>query len=70
MDLDEETPSITGPVAAGSSLGNGGNAVEQSHYIIVPSYSSWFDYNAIHQLEKRGLPEFFNGKNRSKTPEV
>merc|ERR1712038_1713136 len=29
-----------------------------------------FDYNAIHSIEKRALPEFFNGKNRSKTPEV
>ena len=32
--------------------------------------SSWFDYNAIHSIEKRALPEFFNGKNRSKTPEI
>ena len=33
-------------------------------------FSSWFDYNAIHSIEKRALPEFFNGKNRSKTPEI
>jgi len=46
------------------------NVTEQTHHIIVPSYSSWFDYNAIHSIEKRALPEFFNGKNRSKTPEV
>ncbi|CEF61063.1 SANT/Myb domain and SWIRM domain and Homeodomain-like and Winged helix-turn-helix DNA-binding domain and SANT domain-containing protein [Strongyloides ratti] len=31
-------------------------AIEQTHYIIVPSYAS--------------LPEFFNGLNKSKTPEV
>merc|ERR1719411_263274 len=43
---------------------------EQTHHIIVPSYSAWFDYNAIHAIEKRALPEFFNGKNKSKTPEV
>ena len=43
---------------------------EQTHHIIVPSYSSWFDYNAIHSIEKRALPEFFNGKNRSKSPEI
>lgn len=24
----------------------------------------------VHALEKRGLPEFFNGKNKSKSPEV
>ncbi len=34
------------------------------------NFSSWFDYNAIHSIEKRALPEFFNGKNRSKTPEI
>merc|ERR1712223_1626652 len=46
------------------------NVTEQTHHIIVPSYSSWFDYNAIHSIEKRALPEFFNAKNRSKSPEV
>ncbi|XP_039264630.2 SWI/SNF complex subunit SMARCC2-like isoform X1 [Styela clava] len=43
---------------------------EQTHHIIVPSYSAWFDYNSIHAIEKRALPEFFNGKNKSKTPEI
>lgn len=43
---------------------------EQTHHIIIPSYSSWFDYSSIHELEKRALPEFFNSKNRSKTPEI
>lgn len=43
---------------------------EQTHHIIIPSYSSWFDYSSIHELEKRALPEFFNAKNRSKTPEI
>ncbi|VDK48118.1 unnamed protein product, partial [Anisakis simplex] len=62
-DLDEEAPK---EVPASEE----GNVIEQTHYIIIPSYSSWFDYNAIHQIEKRGLPEFFNGRNKSKTPEV
>nr|NVI75747.1 moira [Cucujiformia] len=26
--------------------------------------------NSIHEVEKRALPEFFNGKNKSKTPEI
>ena len=43
---------------------------EQTHHIIIPSYAAWFDYNAIHAIEKRALPEFFNSKNKSKTPEV
>ncbi|UJR38223.1 hypothetical protein I4U23_030896 [Adineta vaga] len=46
------------------------DACEQSHHIVIPSYSAWFDYNAINSIEKRGLNEFFNGKNRSKTPEI
>ena len=46
------------------------NVTEQTHAIIIPSYSAWFDYNGIHAIERRGLPEFFNGKNKSKTPEV
>ncbi|XP_040583362.1 SWI/SNF complex subunit SMARCC2 [Lepeophtheirus salmonis] len=46
------------------------NVTEQTHHIIVPSYSSWFDYNSIHSIEKRALPEFFNAKNKSKIPEI
>ncbi|XP_058058097.1 SWI/SNF complex subunit SMARCC1 [Anopheles bellator] len=46
------------------------NVTEQTHHIIVPSYAAWFDYNSIHVVEKRALPEFFNGKNKSKTPEI
>jgi len=45
-------------------------AVDQTHYIVIPSYSAWFDYNCIHGIERRALPEFFNLKNKSKTPEV
>ncbi|VDN06388.1 unnamed protein product [Thelazia callipaeda] len=59
-DLDEE----------GVKDGQENNVIEQTHYIIIPSYSAWFDYNAIHQIEKRGVPEFFNGRNKSKSPEV
>ncbi|CAD5122760.1 DgyrCDS11168 [Dimorphilus gyrociliatus] len=43
---------------------------DQTHHIIIPSYSAWFDYSSIHSIERRGLPEFFNGKNKSKTPEI
>ncbi|RWS07661.1 SWI/SNF complex subunit SMARCC2-like protein [Dinothrombium tinctorium] len=46
------------------------NVTEQANHIIIPSYSAWFDYNSIHSVERRALPEFFNGKNKSKTPEV
>lgn len=46
------------------------NVTEQANHIIIPSYASWFDYNCIHAVERRALPEFFNGRNKSKTPEV
>lgn len=46
------------------------NVTEQTNHIIIPSYAAWFDYNSIHVIERRALPEFFNGKNKSKTPEV
>ena len=51
-------------------VADGDQVTEQTHHIIIPSYSAWFDYNAIHAIEKRALPEFFNSKNKSKTPEV
>uniref|UniRef100_A0A7E4VUA2 SWI/SNF and RSC complexes subunit ssr2 n=1 Tax=Panagrellus redivivus TaxID=6233 RepID=A0A7E4VUA2_PANRE len=44
--------------------------VEQTHYIVIPSYASWFDYNAINIIEKKGIPEFFTLNNKSKTAEV
>jgi SWI/SNF related-matrix-associated actin-dependent regulator of chromatin subfamily C len=54
----------------GSKEDGDDNVTEQTHHIVVPSYSCWFDYNAIHTVEKRALPEFFNGRNKSKTPEI
>ena len=44
--------------------------VSQTHAIILPSYSTWFDMHTIHAIEKKALAEFFNGRNRSKTPAV
>eukprot|EP00051_Salpingoeca_urceolata_P001929 m.45282 g.45282 ORF g.45282 m.45282 type:complete len:848 (+) comp11769_c0_seq2:337-2880(+) len=43
---------------------------EQQFHIIVPSAAAWFDYRKIGEIEVRALPEFFNGKNRSKLPEI
>ncbi|TKA62292.1 hypothetical protein B0A55_12837 [Friedmanniomyces simplex] len=44
--------------------------IQQNHAIILPSYSTWFDMHAIHNIERKALPEFFNNRNRSKTPAV
>ncbi|KAI1979710.1 SWI/SNF and RSC complex subunit Ssr2 [Ophidiomyces ophidiicola] len=46
------------------------NLISQTHAIILPSYTSWFDMSIVHNLEKKALPEFFNNRNRSKTPAV
>eukprot|EP00794_Sanderia_malayensis_P003092 gene3092-3558_t len=46
------------------------NLPEQTRHIIIPSYAAWFDYNSIHAIERRALPEFFNAKNKSKSSEV
>lgn len=82
QDLDEEMErgddSQTGKASENSNTQDFGNkddvednnVTEQTHHIIIPSYSAWFDYNSIHIVEKRALPEFFNAKNKSKTPEI
>lgn len=43
---------------------------EQQHEIIIPSYAAWYSMTTVHDLEKKALPEFFNSKNKSKTPQV
>ena len=42
----------------------------QTHAIIIPSYSAWFNLSSLAPIERRSLPEFFSNKNRSKTPQV
>jgi len=44
--------------------------VSQTYAIILPSYSAWFDMNTIHDIERKAMTEFFNSRNRSKTPAV
>lgn len=44
-----------------------GYLVDQTHAVVVPSYSTWFDINQINPIEQKSLPEFFNNRNRSKT---
>ncbi|XP_046396705.1 SWI/SNF complex subunit SMARCC1 isoform X2 [Ischnura elegans] len=67
---NQEGSSVGGRDGGGKDDGQEDTVTEQTHHIVVPSYSAWFEYNSIHTVERRALPEFFNGKNRSKTPEV
>ncbi|XP_037107411.1 SWI/SNF complex subunit SMARCC2 [Syngnathus acus] len=66
---EEGSSSVKGEPIKGADL-HEDNVTEQTHHIIIPSYAAWFDYNSVHAIERRALPEFFNGKNKSKTPEI
>lgn len=42
----------------------------QLHQHAIPTHAGWFSWTNVHTLEKRGLPEFFNGKSPRKTAKV
>ena len=44
--------------------------IAQNYTIILPSYSTWFDMHTVNAIEKKAMSEFFNNRNRSKTPAV
>ncbi|CAO2833693.1 unnamed protein product [Amaranthus hypochondriacus] len=45
-------------------------APESPDFVTVPSYSSWFRWDAIHESEVRYMQEFFDGKSSSKNPSI
>lgn len=65
--LDAPAPAITQAAIEQTARAH---LMEQKHAIILPSYSAWFDMHHIHPAERKALPEFFNQRNRSKTPAV
>lgn len=72
-EAKEGTPAAdAAPVVAKTAAEQSARAhlIDQNHAIILPSYSAWFDMHEIHNLERKALPEFFNNRNRSKTPAV
>uniref|UniRef100_A0A6G1S4G1 SWI/SNF complex subunit SMARCC2 n=1 Tax=Aceria tosichella TaxID=561515 RepID=A0A6G1S4G1_9ACAR len=70
LNLDLEQASLADSHDTLKSASEARKLADQNNIIIVPSFASWFDYNSIHAIEKRALPEFFNNSNQSKTPEV
>ena len=68
LDSTTEGQSLEAKAAVESSARS--HLIAQNYAIILPSYSTWFDMHAIHALEKKAMPEFFNNRNRSKTPAV
>ncbi|KAI9886661.1 MAG: hypothetical protein M1823_001504 [Watsoniomyces obsoletus] len=67
---EEITPERPAQTKAAMEQTARSNLIQQTHMVIVPSFSAWFDMQKIHKHEKKGLPEFFNCRNRSKTPSV
>lgn len=45
-------------------------SIPQTHDVVIPSYSCWFDLTKIHSIEKENLPEFFTNRIVSKTPQI
>ncbi|KAJ2172682.1 SWI/SNF and RSC complex subunit Ssr2, partial [Coemansia sp. RSA 532] len=79
MDVDTDAEAGTeagadGGDSADAQLQREENArrllVEQTQEIVIPSYAAWFRLSDVHENERRALPEFFNGRNMSKTPTV
>lgn len=44
--------------------------IRQTHAIIIPLHSSWFNMKKIHQIERDSLPEFFDTTHPSKSPMI
>ncbi|KAI9285071.1 hypothetical protein BC943DRAFT_306538 [Umbelopsis sp. AD052] len=44
--------------------------VQQQYEVLLPSYAAWHDLASIHEIERKSLPEFFNSRNKTKTPAV
>ncbi|SCU77900.1 LAME_0A02608g1_1 [Lachancea meyersii CBS 8951] len=40
---------------------------KQAHPVIVPSFSAWFLFSEVHEIERRMLPDFFDDSSRFKT---
>jgi SWI/SNF related-matrix-associated actin-dependent regulator of chromatin subfamily C len=42
----------------------------QTQAVVIPSYAAWFDFGRVNAIERKAVPEFFNARNRSKTPSI
>ncbi|KAF2736735.1 SWIRM-domain-containing protein [Polyplosphaeria fusca] len=69
---DKDGEDADGADAAAKALESSARShfVQQTFATIIPSYAAWFDMRYIDYRERKALPEFFNGRNRSKTPAV
>uniref|UniRef100_A0A7I4CT55 Chromatin remodeling factor subunit n=1 Tax=Physcomitrium patens TaxID=3218 RepID=A0A7I4CT55_PHYPA len=73
VDVGDQSPSLVLELHVSSSSAPSNPtdpAEEKPKHHTIPSHAGWFSWTDIHTLEKRGLPEFFNGKVPGKTPEM
>lgn len=69
-EKDGEAADPEAQAKADLQAGARSHLVAQTYATIIPSYATWFDMRYIDHRERKALPEFFNGRNRSKTPAV
>ena len=73
-NLNKETPnnSIQSSREAVEEIPNLAKIIENNAKlpIIIPSCSHWFKFEEIHEIEMKAFPEYFCGKNPSKSPEI
>ncbi|KAI9491842.1 SWIRM domain-containing protein [Zychaea mexicana] len=43
---------------------------DQTKKVSLPHYTTWFSMETIHDIERVSLPEFFTGRNKSKSPSI
>ena len=46
------------------------SAAPQQQVHRVPAYAAWFRHDRLHQLEVKGLPEYFQSNSPTKNPRV
>ena len=63
----DQSPEILQPKNINNQIISKPKEFEQ---IKIPESSKWFNMDEIHEIEKKSLPEFFNGKYPSKNPEI
>ena len=63
----EQSPEIPQPKIINNQILSKPKEFEQ---IKIPESANWFNMDEIHEIEKKALPEFFNGKYPSKNPEI
>lgn len=71
-DEEEDDTSSIGPIKRFKKrrLSDSITKMPQTHAVILPSYASWFSMDRINSIEQKSIPEFFNKKNKSKTPQT